>query len=292
MPESPAGRQRRILIIDGDPVNISLLQPHFSQQGFDVQVAESGANGLNQALGQPPALILLAVSLSDGPGLDVFRQLRDRPRLAHIPVMFLAEHAEANRQNAILSAGADDFIVKPYDVDIVGLRVRNAIQRVERDGINHPRSGLPTGRLIQERVRALADEFDWYKIDFTIDNFEAFRDLYGFVTSEEVIAFTVGLVNEVVREAGNPEDFVGHRGDHEFVIVTRLANGPHLRDLLKNRFNEGALSFYNFMEREQGYIEVEDGSGGRARRPLMSARIKVQEGEAEDESPTVGTSLS
>jgi DNA-binding response OmpR family regulator len=285
------GRQRRILIIDGDPLNIAVLQPHFSQQGFDVQVCDSGADGLNQALAQPPSLILLGVSLPDGPGLDVFRLLRQRPRLAHIPVMFVAEHVETRQQNAILSAGADDFIVKPYDVDILGLRVRNAIQRVERDGINHPRSGLATGRLIQERVRALADEYNWYKIDFTIDNFDAFRDLYGFVTSEEVITFTVGLVNDVVQEAGNPEDFLGHRGDHEFVIVTSLARGPKMRDTLEKRFNEGALSFYNFMEREQGYIEVDDGSGGRTYKPLMVARIRVQEGEAEDESPTVGKSL-
>src|SRR5436190_14378455 len=236
MPDSPAGRQRRILIIDGDPLNPSVLYPHFSQQGFEVQVCDSGASGLNQALAQPPSLILLAVSLSDGPGLDIFRQLRQRPRLAHIPVMFVAEHAEARQQNANLSAGADDYIVKPYDVDILGLRVRNAIQRVERDGINHPRSGLPTGRLIQERVRALADEYDWYKIDFTIDNFDAFRDLYGFVTSEEVITFAVGLVTEIVQDTGNPDDFLGHRSDHDFVIVTQRINGPSMRDTLEKRF--------------------------------------------------------
>jgi PleD family two-component response regulator len=199
--------------------------------------------------------------------------------MAHIPVMFLAEYEEAGQQNTILSAGADDFIVKPYDIDILGLRVRNAIQRVEREGVNHPRSGLPTGRLIQERVRQLADEDGWYKIDFTIDNFEAFRELYGFMTGEEVIAFAAGLVNEIVQEAGTSEDFVGHRADHEFMIVTRLENGSRMRNLLEQRFNEGALSFYNFMQREQGYIEVDDGAGGHARKPLMAARIKVQEGE-------------
>jgi PleD family two-component response regulator len=289
MPDSSS--QRRILIVDGDPLNTSMLQPYFSQQGFEVQVQDSGASGLTQALAQPPSLILLAVSLPDGPGLDVFQQLRRRPRLAHIPVMFMAEHGESRHQNAILSAGADDFIIKPYDVDILSLRVRNAIQRVERDGINHPRSGLPTGRLIQERVRELADEYDWYKIDFTIDYFDAFRDLYGFVTSEEVIAFTTGLVSEVAQGVGKPDDFLGHRGDHEFVIITDRSHGPQMRDALEKRFNDGALSFYNFMEREQGYIEVDDGAGGRVQKPLMSARIKVQEGEPEDESPAVGKSL-
>jgi CheY-like chemotaxis protein len=277
-------RSRRILIIDGDTLNKMVLQPYFAEYGLEVQGAETGAEGLNLAEAQSPSLILLAVSLPDGPGLNVFQQLRSRVRLAHIPIIFLADHNEARQQNNLLSAGADDFIIKPYDVDILGLRVRNAIQRLERDGIHHPRSGLPTGPLVQERVRALADEYGWYKIDFTIDNFEAFCEAYGFMTGEEVIAFAIGLVNQVVQEAGTQNDFIGHRADHEFVIITRLSNGATMRSLLESRFNEGASSFYNFVEREQGYIEVEDGSGGRVQKPLMAARIKVQEGEPEDES--------
>ncbi len=286
MPDS--GRARRILIIDGDALNAAMLRPYFAQQGFEAQVTETGSEGLDKALSNPPSLVLLAVSLPDGSGLDVFQKLRSRTRTSHVPVIFLAEPRDARQQNNLLEAGADDFIVKPYDIDILGLRVRNAIQRLERDGVHHPRSGLPTGRLIQERVRSLADEYGWYKIDFTIENFDAFRELYGFVSGEEVIAFATSLVVEVVQQAGTPDDFVGHRGDHEFVIVTRLEKGPQVRGLLEKRFNEGALSFYSFMEREQGYIEVDDGSGGRVRKPLMSARIKVQEGEADDE-PTASS---
>ncbi len=275
-------RTHRLLIIDDDPLSAVALKPYFGQQGFEVRSSTTAADGLSDALAFPPSLILLAVSLPDKPGLDVFQQLRARARTAHIPVMFLAEHVELRHQNDLLGAGADDFITKPFDLDILGLRVRNAIQRMERDGVHDPRTGLPTGRLIQERVRALADEFDWYKIDFGIDHFDAFSNLYGFMTSEEVIMFAARLVHETVQEVGTPDDFIGQRGDTEFVIITRLANGPKVRDLLEKRFNEEVLSFYSFTEREQGYIEVEEGSGERARKPLMAARIKVQQGEAEE----------
>jgi len=71
------------------------------------------------------------------------------------------------------------------------------------------------------------------------------------------------------QAAGTPDDFIGHKDDTEFVVITDLAHGPQLRDLLENRFNEEVLSFYGFMEREQGYSEVPDCNGGTTKKPLM-----------------------
>jgi DNA-binding response OmpR family regulator len=279
---STVEHNRRILIVDPDATISMTLEPYFKEQGFQAMVVPSGTAALSEVLGHPPSLILLAARLPDSTGLDIFRQLRSRVRTAHIPVMFLAEHKDADQQKDLLAAGADDFITKPFDIDILGLRVRNAIKRAERDGVTHPHTGLPTGRLIQERIRALADELGWYKIDFSIENFNAFRDNYGFMTSEEVITFAAHLLNEVVQSDGAADDFMGHRDDTDFVVITKLANGPALKAALEKRFNDEALSFYSFMEREQGYIEVIDGNGGKVQKPLMSAKIKVQEGEPEE----------
>jgi DNA-binding response OmpR family regulator len=279
MSEATQGRSRLILIIDDDYPAVATLTPYFAEQGYSTAVANNGADGVNSALGSPPSLILLSTRLPDGPGRDVFKQLKERARTATIPVMFLAAIGDAKLQNELLGEGADDFIPKPFDVDILGLRVRNMIKRLDRDGLHHPRSGLSTGRLITERVRDLADQDDWFKIDFSIDNFAAFREGYGFMTGEEVISFTARLVNEVVQSAGTADDFIGHKDDTEFVLITDLAHGSQLRDLLEKRFNEEVLSFYSFMEKEQGYSEVPDGNGGMTRKPLMCAKIKVQQGE-------------
>ncbi|MEP7285345.1 MAG: response regulator [Chloroflexota bacterium] len=277
MPEANQGRPRALLIIDNEPTTVVTLKSYLSAQDFKVTVAATGSDGVNEALAHPPALILLSTQLPDGPGLKAYTQLRARARTAHIPIMFLAELGDAKLQNDLLSAGADDFIPKPFDIDILILRIRNAIKRQDRDGLHHPRSGLPTGRLVQEQIRSLADEDGWYKIDFGINEFSTFRDQYGFMTGEEVISFTAGLLNEVVQSTGTPDDFIGHRDDTDFVIVTDLAHGPQLRTLLEQRFNVEVQSFYSFMEREQGFTESPDGA---TKKPLMTAKIKVQEGEA------------
>jgi len=90
-------------------------------------------------------------------------------------------------QNKVLEEGAYDFIEKPLDLDILALRVRNALRRAEREGLTEPRTGLPTGRLIDERLQTLQDEQGWCRIDLKIDGFRVFRDRYGFVTANEAL---------------------------------------------------------------------------------------------------------
>ncbi len=270
----------RLLIIDGDSRLAEALCHHFESAGYQAQAASTGSAGLEAAVKDRPHLILLDATLPDMDGLEVFRALRDQARTGHIPVMVLAGRSEMMLQNKVLEEGAYDFIEKPLDIDILTLRVRNALRRAEREGLTEPRTGLPTGRLIQERLRALPDELGWTRIDLKIDSFNIFRDLYGFVTANEALRFAGNLIAQTVNELGRPNDFVGHiTGSEEFVIVTTQGIGPRLADTLRQRLNYELESFYNFMERDQGYVLVEDGSGGKVQKPLMTAQITLTQGE-------------
>jgi PleD family two-component response regulator len=274
-PEKPSGR---LLVIEDDPNLSAMLTQHFAAQGYDVQAAPTGAQGMALAQTARPNLILLAAGLPDMPGLDVFRALRDKPRTGHIPVMMMAGQGDSLLQNKVLAEGAYDFLEKPIDLDILSLRVRNALRRAEREGLAETRTGLPTGRLIDERIELLASEHGWYKIDLTIEHFGAFRDLYGFVTANEALRFAGNLIAQLVSEHGTPEDFVGHMASSEhFVIVTTQACGPQLRGVLAGRVSEELQSFYSFVEREQGFVLLEDGAGGSTQKPLMTAQLSTMQ---------------
>ncbi|NLX10757.1 MAG: response regulator [Chloroflexi bacterium] len=271
---------RHLLIIDPDLQLLALLQQHFAGLGYQVDLASTGEDGLAMATANHPDLILLSAQMPGLSGLDVFRELRDRPRTGHIPVMILAGQQEAMLQNQILEEGVYDVIEKPVDVDILALRVRNALRRAEREGLTEPRTGLPTGRLIDERLRALERERGWYRIDLALAGFDDFRDLYGFVTANEALRFAGSLVAQIVNEYGSPNDFVGHpNGSEEFVIVTTQAHGPRLEQVLAQRVTQEMRSFYNFMEREQGFVLAEDASGNPVQKPLMAARCTSSAGE-------------
>lgn len=264
----------RLLVIDTDAGLAETLMRHFEGEGYLVQTALSGRLGLGVAQTGRPSLILLATRLDDMAGLDVFRALRSMPRTSHIPVMMLAGRSEVTLQNTILQEGAYDFIEKPIDLDILALRVRNALRRAEREGLTEPRTGLPTDRLIRERLSALEQQTGWYRITVTLDEFGAFRDLYGFVTANEALRFAGNLITQIVNEHGSAEDFVGHHtGTEEFVVITRLEPGPRVRAVLAQRLTHELQAFYNFEERERGYIEIEDGAGGQIQRRLMTAKV-------------------
>jgi len=100
---------------------------------------------LSLAVAERPNLILLSLQLPDLSGREVFRALCDQPRTGHVPVMVLAEGEQITVQKELLEQGAYDFIEKPLDLDILSLRVRNALRRAEREGLTETRTGLPTG---------------------------------------------------------------------------------------------------------------------------------------------------
>ncbi len=270
----------RLLVIEQDTSLAETLREHFEKADYQVETVPTGREGIEKARTMQPNLILLSTRLGDISGLDTFHILRTKPRTGHIPVMMMAGKDQAMLQYEVLDAGAYDFIEKPIDLDILALSVRNVLRRVAREGLTEPRTGLPTGRLLDERVKALPEQLGWYKIELTVANFSEFRDLYGFVTANEALGFAGKLITQLVNEHGTSNDFVGHMmGTETFILITTLARGDNLQRTLAARVTEELHSFYNFMERDQGYVLVEDGAGGQTQKPLMSAQLTTSQGE-------------
>jgi diguanylate cyclase (GGDEF)-like protein len=153
------------------------------------------------------------------------------------------------------------------------LRVQRAITRAEQQSLTDPRSGLPSGRLIEEQLRRIIRLNSWAFMDIRILHFDAFKDVYGFVAGDDVLRFTAMLIGEVVDEIGTLNDFIGHAGGDSFVIITTEESAPKIRERIKERFDEEVLSHYNFMDREQGYILTTDAEGIGQKSPLMTLAI-------------------
>ena len=150
------------------------------------------------------------------------------------------------------------------------------LRRAERDGLTEPRTGLPTGRLLEDRILTVLRDKSNCRIDIEIVGFGDFRDLHGFVNANEALRFTGNLITEIVAEHGGPDDYIGHvAGTEDFVVLAPLARGVPLGKLLAERITEGLESFYGFVDRERGYVLIDDGAGGQVKRPLMSARVMV-----------------
>ncbi|HEB65616.1 MAG TPA: response regulator [Chloroflexi bacterium] len=265
----------RILIVEDDFDISNMLRIYFSAQGYDVEIAPRGSDALEKTRHGMPHLIVLDIMLPDIDGYEVCRTLRTNTRTSHIPVIFLTQKDERGDKLQGLELGADDYITKPFDIEELKLRVQNAIMRAERENLRDPRSGLPSGRLIEEQLRRIIRQDGWAFMDVRINHFGPFKEVYGFVAGDDVLRFTAMLMGEVVDELGTPDDFIGHAGGDNFIIITTEDKAPAVRERLKTRFAEEVQTQYNFIDREQGFIMASDESGNLVQMPLMTLAIGV-----------------
>jgi GGDEF domain-containing protein len=132
---------------------------------------------------------------------------------------------------------------------------------------------LPSGRLIEDQLRRIIRQQNWALMDIKINHFDPFSDVYGFVAGDDVLRFSGMLINEVLDEMGTPNDFIGHAGGDNFIIVTAHETANAIRERLKTRFAEEVLTHYNFMDRDQGYIMAAMPGGQVEKVPLMNLSI-------------------
>jgi len=264
----------RILVVDDDFDIANMLRIYFSGQGFEVQVAPRGGDALSMTRKQLPNLIMLDIMLPDMNGYDVCRELRTTTRTSHIPIIFLTQKDERSDRIAGLELGADDFVTKPFDIEELKLRVQNAIAAANRQTQIDSKSNLPTGRLIEDHLRTLIrGDRTWTYMDIKVNHFEDFSEVYGFVAADEVLRFMALLMGEIVDEMGTPDDYIGHPGRENFIVVTHAADPLRLQKRLSDRFDEEIKQHYSFIDRERGYILVPDDSDGEKQIDLMNLSV-------------------
>jgi diguanylate cyclase (GGDEF)-like protein len=265
----------RLLVVEDDVDIANMLKIYFSGMEFDVDVANRGSEALEKTKQVLPHLIVLDIMLPDIDGYEVCRNLRTSTRTSHIPVIFLTQKDERSDKLQGLELGADDYITKPFDIEELKLRVVGAIRRSERESLTDPRSGLPAGRLIEEQLRRIIREQNWALMDIRLNNFEPFKDVYGFVAGDDVLRFAAMLIGEVVDEMGTNSDFIGHAGGDNFVVITTNEAASNLRQRLKDRFATEVQSHYNFIDRQQGFIQAPKADGSTEKVSFMTLSIGV-----------------
>jgi diguanylate cyclase (GGDEF)-like protein len=265
----------RLLVVEDDIDIANMLKIYFSGLQFDVDIATRGSDALEKTKQVLPHLIVLDIMLPDIDGYEVCRTLRTSTRTSHIPVIFLTQKDERSDKLQGLELGADDYITKPFDIEELKLRVTGAIRRSERESLTDPRSGLPAGRLIEEQLRRIIREKNWALLDIRVNHFEPFKDVYGFVAGDDVLRFTAMMIGEVVDEMGTTSDFIGHAGGDNFIIITTEDASGKIRERLKERFAAEVLSHYNFIDRQQGFIQAPKTEGGVEKVPFMTLSAGV-----------------
>lgn len=124
--------KERILIVEDDDAIVRVLRRSLSLEGFDVESAGDGETGLALALENRPDLVILDLMLPGMDGLEVCRRLRTSTS-GNTPILMLTARDTVPDRIQGLDAGADDYIVKPFDLDELAARIRALLRRTQSE---------------------------------------------------------------------------------------------------------------------------------------------------------------
>lgn len=260
-----------LLIIEDDLDTSEMLRVYFEAQGYRVVTAVTGRAGLEKCQSDPPHLILLDVRLPDLDGFEVGQQLQDDVRTSRLPVIFVTERRGRDDRIAGLKLGAIDYITKPFDVQELRLRVRNALRRAGSQ--NNPVTGLPGEKLTDDRLGVMLERPEWAVLGVYIHGLDKFNEIYGFVARDDVLRAIALTLTSAVDELGSMDDFVGHPSENQFTIITVPSKVVPLGRHIEDRLNQAMNYFYPIHDREAGYVRRSGEDGPKEKVPFMKVSL-------------------
>ncbi|WP_319461167.1 response regulator [Micromonospora sp. RTP1Z1] len=278
----PAGeRPDVILVVDDDEDIARFVEFNLRLHGFEVIHAGDGQEALELIERQRPDLAVVDLMMPRIDGLELTRRLRADPMTAALPVIMLTAKGMTVDKVHGLSAGADDYLVKPFDTAELVARVSSTLRRNKEFREVSPLTGLPGNsrirREISDRVRNGVD----YAVGYVdIDRFKSVNDRYGFVRGDEFISALARSLHRAVVSIGLPPAFLGHVGGDDFVIVCTPSQVRPLTSRAVVDFEKAADALYDPTDRERGFVELKDRRGNIRRAALVTLSIGVSLSDA------------
>jgi diguanylate cyclase (GGDEF)-like protein len=265
-----------ILVVDDDPDIARFVEINMRLEGFDVRIARDGEEALTSVAEALPDLVLLDVMMPRIDGVEVCRRLRADPATAHLPVIMLTAKSLSADKVVGLTAGADDYLIKPFDTLELVARVRSTLRRNAEMRAASPLTNLPGNTRIDEEIAnrvTIGLPFGVCYLD--LDNFKAFNDAYGFLRGDDAILALARACQTAVMEAGKPTPFLGHVGGDDFVIVCDVPQAETMCARILSAFDEVSPKLHDTVDAERGYLEVTDRQGNPRQYPLVSVSAGI-----------------
>jgi diguanylate cyclase (GGDEF)-like protein len=265
-----------ILIADDDSDIRRFVEINLRLEGFETISASDGEEAYKLAIEEGPDLVLMDVMMPGIDGFELCQRLRTDPRTATASIIMLTAKSLSADKVVGLTAGADDYMIKPFDPLELVARVKSTLKRARQMREVNPLTGLPGNAIItQELQRRLETTEPFALMHVDLNDFKAFNDYYGFARGDTVLK----LVGKILREASRTHDpragFVGHIGGDDFTVLCNAAVIAALAEQVISDFDESIVALYDPQDAARGFITVTDRRGEAHDFPLMTISIGV-----------------
>lgn len=271
----------RVLVVDDEPDIRDVLRITLEAEKYEVIEAENGEEAIKIITQKTPDLVLLDYKMPKMDGREVCRRIKKDILLRHLPIIMVTGKGEITDKVDGIDAGADDYIVKPFDPEELLAHIKMILRRAEIDLEANPLTRLPGNiSILNELNQRLVSQKLFAVCYVDLDKFKAYNDTYGFERGDNVIKETARILLRTTQELGNPEDFVGHIGGDDFVVVTSIPTADILCPAIIDNFDKALKEFYNETDWKNGYITAHDRQGAEITVPLLSISIGVVTNES------------
>jgi diguanylate cyclase (GGDEF)-like protein len=265
-----------ILVVDDDRDIVRFVEVNLRLHGFEVATAGDGEQALAAIEARRPDLVIVDLMMPTLDGLGLTRRLRADPLTAALPIIMLTARAMTADKVLGLSAGADDYLVKPFDTLELVARVRSTLRRNQEYREVSPLTGLPGNtRILREISDRVTSGVDYAVCYIDMDRFKTFNDAYGFARGDDVITALARALHRAVAEAGLPPVFLGHVGGDDFVLVLTPEQVRPTTTRAVELFEAAADELYDPLAAKRGYLEITDRRGNVQRANLVTLSIGV-----------------
>ncbi len=217
-----ADTNRRLLIVDDDKDIRELLVFDIKSSGYMVDWAQDGEEGLKKAVQNNYDLILLDVMMPKMNGYDVCKNIRlVKPK---VPILMLTAKGAISDKTEGFDVGADDYLVKPFDIQEVLLRIRALLRRNDENDVQNPKEVLRAGDIeilpdslealvVDKRVKLTPTEFEilyclLQHLNKAVTLATLLDEVWGYDSSEDVRMVRVhvgGLRQKIETDTRNPK---------------------------------------------------------------------------------------
>jgi len=270
------GDKYKILVVDDELHIRNILKFQLEKNGYLVILAENGEEALQMVRKESPDLVILDLMMPKMDGFEVCKRIRENYQTTQIPIIMLTAKSDLPDRLKGLKDGANDYLIKPYSNEELLLRVQNVLEWSQRQKEANPLTGLAGNRAIEKELQYRIENaipFSFLYMD--IDNFKAYNDYYGYQKGDEAILFLADIIVETVNALGGSNDFVGHIGGDDFVVITSPERAEAIAKQIVDEFDKGSLILLKEEDIRRGYFEVKNRLGEVKRVPLMSVTVAM-----------------
>lgn len=268
-------RKERILIIDDDEDILDVLELTLSEH-YAVISAHNGKEGLDIVKAKMPDLVITDYMMPVMTGPQFVKELRKDILLSHLPVIMLTGKGDTKDMVTGIEAGADDYLIKPFEPEALLARIRMILKRTIRSLDANPLTRLPGNTSIMDEIQNRIDSGKLFSVGYTdLDKFKVYNDKYGFEKGDEVIRATARILLDATKSIGGPEAFVGHIGGDDYVFICDDDRADAISQKIIDNFDASIPDFYNEEDRTAGYIMGLDRQGNQIKAGLVSVSIGI-----------------